>query len=484
MRILIASSEAVPYAKTGGLADVAGALLQEYRRKRLKASLILPLYESIRNNFKLHPTGRSFSLRLGDNTLAGNIWTSDRAATPAAYFIECDSLYARKELYGTPAGDYLDNALRFAFYSRAVLETCAVMGIKPDIIHCNDWQTGLVPVFLRDFYRSSTQFKDTATLFTIHNLGYQGLFSADELPATGLGTDYFTPEKIEFYGMVNFMKAGLVYSDILSTVSRTYAAEILEKENGFGLDGVLRARRDDLYGIPNGIDYGEWDPSVDKLVPFKYGPGNAGAGKARCKKILAAQTGLADTQAPLFGIVGRLSSQKGMDLIVDSLEELLSLGLNIIVLGRGEAYYHRLLEDAAKRHPGKLYVKVGFEEPLARLIYAASDFFLMPSRYEPCGLGQLIALKYGSIPVVRKTGGLADTVVDYDHLQSTGTGFLFTDYIRSSLASAVKRALCVFSDRKKTGGLRLDAMKADFSWNRSADEYLDLYRLAIRRTSG
>lgn len=484
MRILIASSEAVPYVKTGGLADVAGALLQEFRRQKLKASLILPLYESIRTGHKLFRTGRSFSIRLGSTSLEGNILSSDRTASPAAFFIECDSLFGRKELYGTSAGDYHDNALRFAFYSRSVLETCLAMNIRPDIIHCNDWQTGLVPLYLNDFYRYNELLKKTATILTIHNLGYQGLFSPAELAATGLGPDYFTPARIEFFGMVNYLKAGLVYSDILSTVSKTYASEILEKENGFGLDGVLRERKEDLYGIPNGLDYREWDPRIDPLIPASYEMDNFKAGKSKCKKALSSMAGFEDPQAPFFGIVSRLSSQKGMDLVVRSIEELVSLGLNIVILGRGEDYYHGILKEASAKYPGKIYVKIGFEEPLAHLIYAGSDFFLMPSQYEPCGLGQLIALKYGSIPIVRKTGGLADTVEDYDHLEATGTGFLFTEYNPASLVAAVKRALCVFSDRRKTEGLRQNAMKADFSWRKSADEYLELYKLALRRVSG
>lgn len=478
MRILIATPEAVPYVKTGGLGDVTGALVKEFRGRNMNASLVLPLYKSIRDKFTPEPTAKSIGLQMGGVSVEGRVWVSDRSEVPRAYFIECERLFGRSEPYGVAGKDYPDNALRFAFFSRAVLEACLSMDIRPDVIHCNDWQTGMLPLYLSGPYRK--RFGRTATLYTIHNLGYQGIFPASDLRYTGIGNEYFTPEGIEFYGRMNFMKAGLLYADLLTTVSETYAREILEKEFGFGLEGVLRGRKDDLYGILNGIDYSEWDPAGDGMIPKRYGPGDI-AGKADCRRALLRKAGITDEKSPLFGVVSRFSGQKGIDLISDSADDLVSLGVNVVVLGSGDAHYQRLLEDIGARNPGRIFVKAGFEEKLARLIYAGSDFFLMPSRYEPCGLGQLIALRYGAVPVVRKTGGLADTVRDYDHLASKGTGFLFEDYSPSALKNAVKRAACVFVDKRRLGRIVRESMGEDFSWSGPADAYLGLYEKALKR---
>jgi len=482
MRVLIATPEAVPYAKTGGLADVVGALLKEFRLRGVEASIILPLYKGIKDNFTLYRTGVSLHVNMGGRYIDAEMWISEKSSSPQAYFIDCEGLYGRPELYGTAAGDYRDNALRFAFFSRAVLEACVAMNIRPEVIHCNDWQTAMLPLYLKAFYGKKSLGK-TATLFTIHNLGYQGLFQPSDIKYTGMGWDYFTPEGLEFYGMLNFMKAGLLYADLLNTVSTTYAREILEKESGFGLDGVLRKRKEDLYGIMNGIDYNEWDPSTDALIPANYSAAEI-QGKMKCKKRLLRETGLSDDRAPLLGIVSRLSSQKGIDLIVDSIDEVISIGVNVIILGKGEDYFQDLLEEISQRHRGKVFFKVGFEEAVAHLIYAGCDFLLMPSWYEPCGLGQLIALRYGTIPIVRKTGGLADTVRDYDHLGSEGTGFFFSDYTPPALQNAVKRALCIFMSKGRMGKMVADAMRTDFSWGRSAERYLELYEKAVKKVRG
>ncbi|MEJ2696328.1 MAG: glycogen synthase GlgA [Candidatus Sulfobium sp.] len=480
MRILIASPEATPYAKTGGLADVAGALLKEFSALKQKASLVLPLYRKITEKFSLHDTGKSFVVAMGSTRVEGRIWTSETARTPGAYFIECEELYGRKELYGTSKGDYRDNALRFAFFSRAVIETCLAMDIRPDLIHCNDWQTGMVPLYLRYFYADKSHVKNTATLYTVHNLGYQGLFPPVDISFTGLGSDYFTPDRLEFYGRLNFMKAGLLYADLLNTVSKTYAREILDPEYGFGLEGVLRMRKHDLYGVINGLDYEEWDPAHDRFVPRHYSEANL-ADKALCKKRLMEETGLRGDRRPLLGVVSRFSSQKGLDLLANSLDRMVRLGVNVVVLGKGDEYYQDLLSSISGKHPGRVFVKVGFRESLAHIIYAGCDFFLMPSKYEPCGLGQLIALRYGTIPVARNTGGLADTIEDYDHLRTRGTGFLFSGYTPASLLDAIKRALCVYTDEKKMRKLVSGAMKTDFSWRKSAEKYLELYGKALRK---
>jgi starch synthase len=481
MRILIATSESVPYVKTGGLGDVTGALLSEFRRRNVEASLVLPLYRTIRDSVTLYRSGASLRIRMGGSSFGGEIWMSDKSPTPRAYFVECDELFGRNELYGTPAGDYPDNGLRFAFFARAVLEACIGLDVRPDVIHCNDWQTGLLPLYLRDHYRE--HFRGTATLFTIHNIGYQGIFPSSTLLTADIRRNYFHPEGIEFYGQMNFMKAGLLFSDLITTVSATYAKEILRREFGFGLEGVLQKRKDDLYGVMNGIDYHDWDPETDADIPARYSADDR-RGKAACRAALLKETGLGNAKAPLFGVVSRFSSQKGIDLIADAADELVGLGINIAVLGKGEAYYQNLLTAVSRRNRGRVFTKIGFEDQLARRIYAGCDFFLMPSSYEPCGLGQLIALKYGTVPVARNTGGLADSIRDYDHLRLRGTGFLFDDFTPSALRDAVKRALCLFTDDERKDSVVLEGMREDFSWQKPAGEYIALYEKARRKASG
>jgi starch synthase len=480
LKILIASSEAVPYIKTGGLADVAGSLLRELRTKKEEASLVLPLYSAIKSKYKLYATGKVILVKMGSVSYRGSIFASSKADNPEAYFIECDELYGRSELYGTPDGDYPDNALRFIFFSRAVFEACIAMRIKPDVIHCNDWQTALVPLYLKTLYKGITYFSKTSTLFTVHNLGYQGIFDPSTLPYTGLGKEYFVPDGLEFYGRLNLMKAGLLYADLLSTVSVTYSHEIQQVEYGFGLDGLTRKRAHDLFGIINGIDYAEWDPSIDTFIPSRFGNADL-KGKALCRKKLCQEATFDKPELPVVSLVGRFSSQKGLDLVLDSLEALAAMGVNLIVLGKGDDKYQRLLRKASRSYKGRIFVRVGFEERLAHLVYAGSDFFLMPSQYEPCGLGQLIAMKYGTVPIARKTGGLADTIQDFDHMTNAGTGFLFSDYSPYAMQDAVKRALCVFTDKTKMKKLVSNVMSKDFSWSRSADNYIELYKAAGRK---
>lgn len=481
MKIVIATAEAVPYVKTGGLADVAGALFKEYRRMKKDAYIILPLYKKIKESQpSLTDTGVKIKVPVGSRVIEGRIFSQS-----SAYFIECEEFFAREELYGTPEGDYADNASRFVFFSRGILETCKTMNFQPDVIHCNDWQTGLVPLYLRTIYGADKFFRNTASILTIHNLGYQGLFPSSEMPLTGLGWELFNPEGIEFYGKVNFLKAGISSADILNTVSNTYSKEILSKEFGCGLDGVLRNRVRDLYGVINGIDYEEWDPSRDDFIPAKYSHDDI-SGKAFCKKELMKSLfrpldNLDAGRIPLIGMVGRLSAQKGLDLVLQSVNELLSIGVKLVILGKGDEIFHRSLSEIAKKYKGRVSVIIGFVEALAHRIYAGSDFFLMPSRYEPCGLGQLIALRYGCIPIARKTGGLVDTVQDYEPLTSKGTGFLFSDYTPSAMQEAVKRALCVYTDKDKFQGMLVNGMQMDFSWKKSAKRYIKLYNEIIKK---
>jgi starch synthase len=338
----------------------------------------------------------------------------------------------------------------------------------------------MIPLYLKTIYKGINNFKKTSTLYTVHNLGYQGVFDASALPYTGLGRDYFTLEGLEFYGKLNLMKSGLIYSSLISTVSNTYAKEILEPENGFGLDGVLRKRKGDLFGIINGIDYNEWDPGKDMFLTSRYTFRDL-KGKIKCRETLLNKAKLNDEKLPLIGMISRLSVQKGLDLVLGSVEELMDMGVNIIVLGKGEDNYQNFFVKASKKYKGRFFTDIGFEESLAHLIYAGCDFFLMPSKYEPCGLGQLIAMRYGTIPIARKTGGLADTIQDYNHLLSEGSGYLFNDFTASAMQDAVKRALCVFTDKRKMRKMVHDVMNADFSWEVSADKYLDLYKKCVKK---
>lgn len=479
MRIVIASPEAVPYVKTGGLADVAGALVKEFRKIGEDAILILPRYRAVRpSGTHLKDTGITLHIPVGGREVRGGLLRDGEHV----FFVDCPEFFDRSELYGTPTGDYGDNAARFTFFSRAILEACRRIGFAPDIIHCHDWQTGLVPLYLKTIYGGDPFFSATATLLTIHNLGYQGVFPASDFPITNLGWELFTPEGIEFYGNVNFLKAGLIAADLLNTVSETYAKEILRPEFGFGLDGVLRKRGQDVYGILNGIDDEEWNPRTDSLLPSRYSSDDL-AGKALCKKALFTFfTGADDEESikrtPMIGMVTRLSEQKGVDLVLQALPGLASFDVKLVVLGKGDERFQRALLEAATRYRHAVSVTIGFDEALAHGIYAGADFFLMPSRYEPCGLGQMIALRYGAIPVARNTGGLTDTIEDFHPLARTGTGFLFSDYTAASLLDALKRAFCVYADAGTLTAMIRRAMAQDYSWKRSAQRYLELYRLA------
>lgn len=480
MKILIATSEAVPYAKTGGLADVAGALLREFRNQRnVACTLIMPYYSAVRNRISPVETGRSVSIRMGYSTLVGRILASDRSKSPVAYFIDCPQLFDRPELYGTPVAEYPDNAVRFLFFCRAVLEACLELKLRPDIIHCHDWQTAMIPLYVRTLYRDRELFRHTRTVFTVHNLGYQGNFDPSALEYSGLGRDMFTPDGLEFYGRLNLMKAGLINADVLTTVSESYAQEILTPEQGFGLDGLLRSRPDRIHGILNGIDYDEWNPQKDPHLPSPYGRDDL-SGKTTCKRALLKRCGMKETERPLLGIVSRFSYQKGLDLVAGAIDAIVGLGGILVMLGTGEEEYHRLLMQKAKRHKQNLFITIGFDDGLAHLIYAGSDFFLMPSRYEPCGLGQMIAMRFGSIPVARATGGLQDSISDYDHLSAKGTGILFRDYTASALIDAVKRSFCLYTDLASTAKVRQSCMSLDFSWSKTAKKYVALFTSAGR----
>lgn len=471
---MIATSEAVPYAKTGGLADVTGSLLREYHRLGKEAYLFLPLYRTIRNNFILKSSGISINVRLGDRLIGGQVFSID----DRVFFIECNEFFDRDELYGTPFGDFPDNAQRFIFFSKAILEALMTMGVRPDIIHCNDWQTAMIPLYLKTIYKD--YFGQTATVMTIHNMGYQGIFDSSQMNLTGLGWEWFNIEGIEFYGKINFLKAGLISADVITTVSNQYAQEILTSEYGHGLDGVLRKRAKDLKGILNGIDTEEWDPATDKHINEKFSSKDI-SGKKRCKEELIKGCGLnIDKDAPIISFVGRLSRQKGIDILSESIERIVSLGPGIIILGKGDAEFEDKVKRSCESYKGRVFVKIGYDEPFAHRVYAGSDIFVMPSRYEPCGLGQMIAMRYGTIPVARKTGGLADTIEDYNPLINIGTGFLFEELSLDAMLCSIRLAISAFSCKDRWIGLIKRAMEKDFSWKRSAMEYIELYESLVK----
>jgi len=476
MKILIATPEAVPFVKTGGLADVTGALINEYKKMRVNASIILPLYREIKKNamnFAIKSTGKEISVRLADKIEKGIIWKGRTQKGATAYFIENDKFYDRDNLYGTSGGDFPDNASRFIFYSRGVIEALKTLKLNVDVIHCNDWQTGLIPVYIKTIYKKD--FQHTVTVMTIHNLGYQGIFWALDMPLTGFGQELFNTEALEFYGKINFLKGGIVFADAITTVSNNYAKEILTQEYGFGLDGVLRKRSKDLYGIINGIDYKEWSPDKDKLIPVNYSIKDM-SGKTECKKSLQKACGLPQVDSPVTGMVTRLSAQKGLDIVAEAMEGIINAGAQMVILGKGDEPFQKLFLDLKKKFSKQLSVTIGFDNTLAHKIYAGSDIFLMPSRYEPCGLGQLIALRYGTVPVVRRTGGLADTVIQYNPSTGVGTGFLFNDYSSDELLKTLKEAKEIFNDKGHLLKIRRNIMSEDFSWKQSAKQYLALYK--------
>jgi starch synthase len=480
MKLLFAASEVAPFAKTGGLADVAGSLPRALADLGHEVRVVLPRYRQVdADHYGLRRIA-TFFVPLGSWKERCDILEGRLNRKVSALFVQKDIYYDRPELYGTlRGGAYADNAERFVFFCRAIPELCRSIGFLPDIIHCNDWQTGLVPLYLRRFVPPDEPLANARTVFTVHNLAYQGLFPASDLALTGLGPGDFTPQSIEFWGRLNFLKAGIVFADAVTTVSSTYSREIQTPEAGFGLDGVLRSRSADLYGILNGIDPDEWDPASDSAIAAPYAAARL-SGKQACRKALLRELGLPAGKEPVIGMVTRLADQKGLDILVEALPEILALGTRLVILGSGDIRYHRLLEEQARNAPDRVRAILRYDDVLARRIYAGSDMFLMPSRYEPCGLGQMHALRYGAVPVVRRTGGLADTVTDYNERTGTGTGFVFDDYSPATLTACVARAAAVFRDRTAWNAVMQAGMRMDLSWKESAREYEKVYRKIAR----
>jgi len=471
----------VPFAKTGGLADVSGALPRAINAAGHDVRVMMPKYKVVNNQkFGLKKVTKSLAMPVGGDVAIVSILEGELEKGIPAYFIDYGPYFEREELYGTPEGAYADNAERFVLFSKAVPETVKAIEFQPDVIHCNDWQTGLIPVYIKTLYKNDPFFRRTATVLTIHNIAYQGTFSREVLDFAGLGQEEFTPEKLEFYGQVSFLKGGLVYADVLSTVSVTYSEEIQSSaEFGYGLEGVLAHRRNDLYGILNGVDYDEWNPAKDEFIPTNYTADEIGK-KMECKSKLLEENKLPiDLNRPLVGMISRLARQKGLDIIAEAIDEMMDLDLYFILLGTGEEEYHRLFSRIARKYSGKAAIHITFDNRLAHRIYAGCDLFLMPSRYEPCGLGQLISLAYGTAPVVNRTGGLADTIQEFDPETGKGNGFLLSEYSASALVGALKKGISVYKWKDSWQVLVKNMMEANFSWAASTKEYLKLYQRAI-----
>jgi starch synthase len=481
MHIAFAASECVPFSKTGGLADVVGALPRALAALGHQVSVYVPRY---RQTALTDPETvvRSITIPFDDKYRFCSVVTAGASAGVRFYFIDYPPYFDREALYGTAAGDYPDNAERFAMFSRAVLEASKVLGV-PQVFHCHDWQSALVPVMLRTLYAEDPAFRDVATVFTIHNMGYQGLFPPDTLPLLMLPWDLLAMSKMEFFGQVNFLKGALVFSDFVTTVSKKYSHEIQTSEYGFGLEGVLRDRAATVTGILNGVDYDEWSPQTDKLIAANYSSQDL-SGKRKCKQDLLNAFGITnaearvDTKVPVIGIVSRFAAQKGFDLIAQIMDRLAREEMIMVVLGSGDKLYEEMFQRLQKQFPNKIAAKVAFDNGLAHKIEAGADMFLMPSRYEPCGLNQIYSLKYGTVPIVRATGGLDDTIESWDARTGKGTGFKFHDYTGEALLATIKQSLLAYQDPSSWQTLMRNGMGRDFSWGASAREYGKVYERA------
>ena len=488
LKILMAASEAGPFVRTGGLGDVMAALPRALAALGHEVKVFLPLYEQIDGDrYRLRPMERLVAVpHRGEIVEAAVQKIASRRGGPEHYFVGHDDYFLRPDLYRDPGTgkDFVDNHLRFAFFGRAVLQTTKALGWSPDIVHAHDWQAALIPVYLKAVYADDPVLNSARSVLTIHNLGYQGLFQKDSFTELGLPDDLFyaMTGALEFFGKVNFLKGGITLADKISTVSERYAREIQAGEEfGFGLEGVLQNRTRDVHGIVNGVDYSVWSPSRDNKIPKKYGMSNL-SGKRTCRVELMNRAGLPQRdRVPLIGLITRLTDQKGVDLLTEAADDIFALDLQMIILGTGDEEYHRKLRQLELKYPDKLKVYLEFNDELAHHIQAGADMFLMPSRYEPCGLNQMYALKYGTVPIVREVGGLADTVAEYDPETGQGTGFLFREYDSEAMVAALKKALTVFQGRRKWGKLVKTGMTRDYSWAQSARQYTELFE-AARRT--
>ena len=474
MNILFISPEVFPFAKTGGLADVAGSLPEAVAKKGHKASTILPYYQLVRKNgFKPVVFKKNIPLRINNREESFNLLLLKHNGVDV-YFIEKNEYYDREFLYGTPQGDYKDNAFRFGFYAKAILASIPYIG-RQDVFHCNDWQSGLVPLYIKAHHKDDPLFSNVKILFTIHNMAYQGLFVKDVVPYLDISWDLFNQDGVEFWDKLSFMKAGMVFSDAISTVSKGYSKEILTPEFGCGLDGLLKSREKDLYGIVNGVDYSIWNPAVDQFIAKKFNEKDL-KGKIECKKDLSESFEIKyNAKRPIIAMITRLAEQKGIDLVVNIMKDLLK-DSDFVILGFGEEKYNKIFQEMAKKYKGKVGVSIKFDNALSHKMEAGSDMFLMPSRYEPCGLNQMYSLKYATVPVVRAVGGLDDTIHNFNPATKKGNGFKFKDATNKAFLGAIKKAVAAFKDKKLWDELLKNCVSCDFSWESSAEQYLKLYK--------
>ncbi len=486
MKIAFVSSEVFPFSKTGGLADVAGALPKALEKLGHEVKVFTPKYNIIDEN----KFGLKYNWAIGGMPIRINGHIRDvhvhqcmlLDSNVEVNFIDCPHYFSRGKIYS----DSFDEDERFILFMKGVIESLQRMQWSPDIIHCNDWQTGLIPLFIKDNYSWDKMFDHTATVYTIHNIGYQGRFSKVALLNAEIKGNLFYPDgPVEYEDNVSFMKAGIVFTDVINTVSKTYAYEILTDEYGSGMQDTLKSRKEDLYGIVNGVDYETWNPDSDKFLPFRYSNKYLG-GKLKNKIFLLEHMGLEFKEdVPLIAMISRMAIQKGFDIFEQATDSLMKLNAQWVVLGSGEEKFENHFRLLAEKYPDKVSIYLGFNNELSHLIEAGADLFLMPSHYEPCGLNQIYSLKYGTVPIVRKTGGLADTVMDWDEMSyygyDTGTGFSFNDYTGYALAVTVERAIKYFNQKEVWTKIQKNGMKQDFSWEHSAKEYVSLYEKAIEK---
>jgi starch synthase len=482
MHIVVAASECAPYASTGGLANVVAELPPELAKLGHQLSIFMPLYARVRPHLPadLHYAVRSITIPFRYYNRFVGIVDGGIHDGVQRYFIDCPELFDRPELYGPNGGEYTDNAERFGLFCRAVIEASKQLGV-PQIFHLHDWQSALIPVYLRTVYAADPALQHTASVLTIHNAGYQGWFPPSTIEQLLFPWDIFTMDRLEHYDRFDFLKGGIAYSDIITTVSRKYAEEIQTPEGGSGLDGVLRRRAADLRGILNGVDYSNWNPESDRHLAAHFSAADL-SGKRECRKDLLHAFGienLADT-TPVIGIVSRFATQKGFDLLAQCADSLAERDVAILILGSGDPYYENFFRDWVFRHPVNVAAKIGYDEALAHKVEAGADMFLMPSRYEPCGLNQIYSMKYGTIPIVRATGGLDDTVEEWNPEAGAGTGFKFQAYAAEHLLAAVDRALPAFHDHGAWSRLMQNAMAQHFGWERPAQQYVEAFEAAAR----
>ena len=478
MRVLFVASEGLPYSKTGGLADVVEALPKALVAMGHEVAVLLPRYRGVRPG--AHAV-KTLELPMGAATRSCTIVDGARPHGVQYFLVDDPAYFDRENLYGSAGTDYPDNAERYAEFAYAAVEVAKQVW-PPEAIHCHDWQSGLVPVLLRTRRQGDAELRAIPVIFTIHNMGYQGVFPRQVLGRIGVAESEFRMDGLEFYGKVNYLKAGLLYSDYLTTVSPQYAEEIQTPEYGHGLDGVVHSRAERLVGILNGVDYSVWSPEVDQAIAARYSAKDL-SGKTVCKGDLLTEFHLpANLNRPLAGIISRFADQKGFDLLAEIAEELLLEDIAMVVLGSGDEKYVRMFKDLARRYPEQLGVRIAYDDVLAHKIEAGADMFLMPSRYEPCGLNQIYSLRYGTVPVVRATGGLVDTVApfDYEVPRSMGqaTGFSFKEYTGAALLATMRKALAVYREKVTWRRLQANGMRKDFSWQASATEYGRLYEVA------